>query len=144
MPKLPGSPKFGGRTKGTPNKKTQALLDRAKELGIDPFEILLYAAGNKWARLGYCSGTLRRKGDDGKTYTVDRIPLELRIIAAKEACQYIYPKRKAIEISTDEKNPIGAYLLMTVEERAIKRAELEAELGLEREKPKLVKFEDPR
>ena len=30
-----------GRTKGTPNKNTKALLDKAAEMNVDPYEVLL-------------------------------------------------------------------------------------------------------
>ena len=33
--------KYGGRVKGTPNKKTEALLEKCQRLGVDVFEGLL-------------------------------------------------------------------------------------------------------
>lgn len=76
--------KTGGRKKGTPNKKTLPLLARAKALKVDPFEILLLFAMGKWKRLGYKENVLTP---------------ENRLKAASEACQYLHPKRKALEVS---------------------------------------------
>lgn len=71
-----GLPKTGGRTKGTPNKSTEALLEKCERLNIDPFEALLLIA---------------RDGDEEIT----------RLNALKEACSYLFPKRKAIEHTGD-------------------------------------------
>jgi hypothetical protein len=69
-----GHPKAGGRQKGTPNKRTQDLMEKCVQFGVDPFEVLLDIARNSDKE-------------------------ENRAMAAKELCQYIYPKRKAIEIT---------------------------------------------
>ena len=87
----------GGRKKNTPNKRTQTLIERAEKLGIDPFEILLHFAEGDWEALGYKSETKLISAGMGQTLYVDTIAVEDRIQAAKEVCQYLYPKRKAIE-----------------------------------------------
>lgn len=71
----PGS----GRKPGTPNKDTKDLLALCESKGLNPFEALIELA-------------LNAETDDKK---FDRL---------KEICQYIYPKRKAIEHSTDGEN----------------------------------------
>lgn len=94
-PKTTGS----GRKKGTPNKKTQELRDKCEAAGVDPFDVLLQI----------CKGTkeIIVKDDKGKEKTVELpINTEHRLAAAKELCQYIYPKRKAIELTSDEDNAI--------------------------------------
>lgn len=75
-----GHPKYGGRTKGTPNKKTQSLFDKCEAHGFDPFEALLEMAQ-------------------------ENIDPQIKLGALKEVCSYLYPKRKAIEHSglTDPK-----------------------------------------
>ncbi len=45
--------KFGGRTPGTPNKKNQELIDKAKELDVDVAVILLLTAKGDVRDLGY-------------------------------------------------------------------------------------------
>ncbi len=84
MPRKPGSQKSGGRKAGTPNKKTQSLEDKAREMEVDPFEILLRVAKGDWRGLGYKENV---------------ISLETRLKAASEACTYLFPKRKAIQIT---------------------------------------------
>lgn len=72
QPKDPGS----GRQKGVPNKKTQDLMEKCEARGIDVFDLLL-------------------------EYVVTPCPMELRFQALKELCQYLYPKRKALDISAN-------------------------------------------
>lgn len=73
--KTPGS----GRQKGTPNKSTQNLLEICEEEGIEPFR----------AMLRELSGL-----DIAKE----------RFDALEKICQYLYPKRKAIEMDLDPEN----------------------------------------
>lgn len=92
-----GSPKHGGRRKGTPNKKAIPLAEKAQALGIDPFEILLHFAAGDWKTLGYESETVIKYSKDfqNEEYTIQPA---VRAKAAAEACQYLHPKRKAIEV----------------------------------------------
>lgn len=90
--------KAGGRTKGTPNKPTLKLIDRAEKLKVDPFEILLLFAKGDWAALGYDTGVIIKESANGEsTFMEYTISPELRAQCAEKACQYIHPKRKAIE-----------------------------------------------
>lgn len=99
MPHPLGRTKVGGRAKGTLNKKTVILEDKCLELEVDPFEILLLFAKGDWKKLGY-DDRFRVKGvtESGENLYEDVISAELRAQCAKEACQYLLPKRKAIEI----------------------------------------------
>lgn len=77
MPKtMKGDPKpeGSGRKKGTPNRKTEDLMAKCEAKGIDVFEALL-------------------------EYVTEPSTMELRLSALKELCQYLYPKRKALEVS---------------------------------------------
>jgi hypothetical protein len=101
-PKTPGS----GRKKGTPNKRTlegPKAEEIAERLGCNPFEVLIHFAKGDWKSLGYEAGK-RIVGctQDGSPIEVDVISPETRLNAAKEASQYLFPKRKALELSTDE------------------------------------------
>lgn len=78
-----GRKKVGGRTKGTPNKKTTHLQETADLLSVDPFAYLLLIIKGDWKTL---------------KVSPEQITLDLRFKATSEACQYLYPKRKAIEI----------------------------------------------
>ena len=67
-----GHPKWGGRKKGSVNKRT-SVLEKCEALGLDPF------------------AELARIGND---------PIDPnRFNALKELCQYLEPKKKAVEHS---------------------------------------------
>lgn len=98
----PGSPKTGGRTKGAINKRTKfgpKAHETAERLGIDPFEILLRFAANDWENLGYVSRTRRMLSKSGEVVEIDNIEPSDRIQAAKSASEYLFPKRKSVELT---------------------------------------------
>jgi hypothetical protein len=74
-------PANSGRQIGTPNRKTSELIQLCDEKGINPFAALLELAKHEQP--------------------------ELRLSALKEICQYLYPKRKALEHSGDINNPFA-------------------------------------
>jgi hypothetical protein len=90
-----------GRTKGARSKSTMKQEEKARELGIDPFEVLLLFAAGDWKRLGYLTGTITKYTKNGDSYEIDRISPELRQKSAADACQYLLPKLKAIEIKSN-------------------------------------------
>lgn len=69
----PGHAKLGGRQAGTPNKVPRTFERKCEEAGIDFFEELIKIASDP----------------EHKDY----------FNAVKEGCQYIEPKKKAIEMS---------------------------------------------
>lgn len=93
--------RHGGRQKGTPNKATEPLIERAKALKIDPFEILLLFAKEDWKKLGYAARTKTSFTSAGIEFEEYIIDPALRLKAASEAAQYIHAKRKAIETTAD-------------------------------------------
>ncbi len=70
--------KTGGRSKGTPNKKTEELAQRLADIGCDPIEGMAIIAMD------------------------EANPPELRGRMYAELAQYLYPKRRATEIRTDD------------------------------------------
>jgi hypothetical protein len=74
--------KTGGRTKGTPNKKTVEVCKRMEQLGFDPIKSMVEICNQAMADKDY----------------------SLAGQMAKELAQYIYPKRKAIEHIPEELN----------------------------------------
>lgn len=100
----------GGRQKGTPNKDTNHLLERCKALKCDPVDIMIHIAKGDWKALGYESGEIT-KMSMGSTYFEDRIQLSDRSDAANTLMNFIYPKRKAIEIKDDSGNTIKPIVL---------------------------------
>lgn len=69
-----GLPKTGGRKPGTLNKNTQDLMAKCEAKGVDVFELML-------------------------EYATEPCEAGLRFQALKELSQYLYPKRKALEIT---------------------------------------------
>jgi len=84
MPKVQSSRKTGGRVKGTPNRKTQDVMDKLVALKCDPIEGMAKIA------------KAAMKSDD----------FQLAGQMYRELAQYIAPKRKAVEISMDQDNPL--------------------------------------
>jgi len=85
-------------------RKGKDLIQLADEIGVSPFEILLHAAAGNWRELGLAGPTITKFGPNG-SYEVEALPIELRIHAAKEAAQYLHPKKKAIEHSGSDEGP---------------------------------------
>jgi hypothetical protein len=73
-----GTPKTGGRKKGTPNRLTRDVSERLEALGCDPIEGMARIAMNP------------------------KTKPELRARMFAELAQYVYPKRKATEIAHEE------------------------------------------
>lgn len=111
MPFEKGHKKVGGRKKGTLSKAQQSLREKADELGIDPFEILLLFAQGDWEALGYTSAErVVNETEGGALIYEDTIPPQLRQKSAKDAAEYLYPKRKAVEVSgPDGKDPFKTF-----------------------------------
>ncbi len=104
MPFQKGVPraKGAGRKKGGLNKDRIPLIDKCAELGCDPFEVLIRFAAGDWRGLGYQAGQkIKTIMSNGEILYEDVISPDLRGMCAKEACQYIYPKRKALEIDAN-------------------------------------------
>ena len=70
--------KTGGRTKGTPNKRTIAVIEKLAALGCDPIEGMAHIAMD----------------------TAN--PAELRGRMYAELAGYVAPKRKAIDVSSED------------------------------------------
>lgn len=102
MGKVPGS----GRKKGTPNKvRTPDLQNLAEELGINPFEVLLCYAAGDWQALGYKKECDTKYTIQGEPYEVRVITPEVRVKAAAEACQYLFAKKREIQILPEDPEP---------------------------------------
>jgi hypothetical protein len=69
--------KTGGRTSGTPNRKTQAIIDHLEALGCDPIEGMARIAMDETIEIG------------------------IRAQMYEELAQYGASKRKAIEVRSE-------------------------------------------
>jgi len=100
--------RHGGRSKGTPNKKTQEVQRMLEGLGCDPLEGMARIAMNDVA-CG-CEGEPTPEGKDpcalcnGTGQEV--VSLDLRAQMFKELAQYVAPKRKAIEHTGPQGEPV--------------------------------------
>lgn len=75
-PKGKPRPENAGRRKGTPNKETLTIQQLCEKHGVSPIEVLIELCGPEHET-------------------------EMRFSAAKEVSQYLYPKRRAIEIDAN-------------------------------------------
>jgi hypothetical protein len=80
-----GLPKTGGRKKGTPNRATLTLQERLEAVDCDPLLELARIAMNA------------------------NNPIEIRVRCFSEIAPYVDPKRKPVEISTDQPAVINVY-----------------------------------
>lgn len=104
-----------------------------EQLGVDPFDILLFFAKGDWKSLGYEAASTTSFTSAGIEYEEPIIKPELRMHAAKEACQYVLPKRKATEMTVVDEARMKEIERMS----EMSDAELETELkrmGFERVK----------
>ena len=73
-----GLPKTGGRQKGTPNRDTLALTAKLEAISCDPLM------------------ELAKIGMDHQN------PIDIRVRCFRELASYVYPKRKPVDISSDQ------------------------------------------
>lgn len=73
-----GLAKTGGRKKGTPNRATLTLKEKLDAMGCDPLIELAKIAMN------------------------EKNPIEIRVRCLSEIAPYVYPKRKPIDMSSDQ------------------------------------------
>lgn len=80
----PGHKKIGGRKKGTPNRKTEDMVDQMAKLKLCPLSGL--------ARL------------------IDEVSPETQVKVYLQLLTYLYPKRKAVEVEAkvDVQEPLAA------------------------------------
>ena len=78
----PGTPKTGGRQKGTPNKTTAAREAEIASTGLTPLAYMLKVLRDEQEELG------------------------IRLDAAKAAAPYVHPKLASVEMSGKDGGPI--------------------------------------
>jgi hypothetical protein len=69
--------RHGGRQKGTPNKSTQSLFEICEKHGLNVFESM------------------------AKMATEDKLDPDVKFARLEALAQYLYPKRKAVEIPAE-------------------------------------------
>lgn len=79
----------GGRCKGTPNKKSAAVAEILAGLGLDPIKQM------------------------GQIAMDERVEVSVRVQVLKELCQYVAPKRKAIEVTGEDGGPVKTEITLS-------------------------------
>lgn len=92
-----GHPRYGGRGPGTPNKR-RSIYEVCDALGLDPFAELAKIA--------------QSSAEEGA-----------RLAALRELCQYLEPKKKALEHSGELNNPFAHLTLEELQEMNKKKLE---------------------
>lgn len=94
-----------GRPPGSPNRRTEELFHLAEKHDCNPFEILILFAKGDFKSLGYeeFQKKIVGKGESAEMVEELTISPELRQKSARDAAEYLYPKRKAVEHSLDDK-----------------------------------------
>ncbi len=72
----------GGRCKGTPNRRSLAVAEVLSDLGLDPIKQM------------------------GQIAMDEGVAVSIRVQVLKELCQYIAPKRKAVEVTGEDGGPL--------------------------------------
>ena len=129
---MPGI-RYGGRQKGTPNRKTEEIAEKLHRLKCDPLEGMAMIALNK-VPCGACRGAGKTKyklpGDEtihertcehchGSLMEV--CSPELRGKMYSDLAQYLHPKRKAVELSTPPDGPVELSIAEILRQRFAKR-----------------------
>lgn len=114
---VPKGQRYGGRQAGTPNRKTQELHELMDKVGCNPFEILILFAKGDYEALGYPKYFFKQIGEN----VIEELSIspELRQKSAKDACEYLFSKRKAIEhkIEADKEMSLEQYIASLNKER---------------------------
>ena len=98
MAKPKGSPKTGGRAKGTPNRQHRNAWSVAIQAGVDPLEILLKFAAGDYKGLGYESDVYHMETPSGEVKMGFVITPNMRLTAAEKACKFLYPTKMEAEV----------------------------------------------
>jgi hypothetical protein len=93
-----------GRPKGALNKASQEAKDIAERLGCKPFEVLCLFAMGDFAALGYSEYQTKVIGKGAESTTIDELTIspELRQKSARDACKYLHPELRSVEVGTSD------------------------------------------
>jgi hypothetical protein len=90
-PKGKPRPAGAGRQKGSRNKRTQEVLDKAAELGITPLEVMLQTMRDAW-------DLATAPAEDVDMSPTDRLTAKMSAVAiAEKAAPYLHPRLASVE-----------------------------------------------
>jgi hypothetical protein len=110
----------GGSRLGKPNKHPKAFRDQLRaycqSINVDPFRFLADCiADEKMVAIGM--------DDQGKRVMAPAVSMQLKVLCAKELCQYLEPKQRALTVAGDSDSPINfQYTLKITLAQAFERA----------------------
>ena len=93
----PGTPKTGGRKKGTPNRVTRLIAETLQAEHVDPIIGMARMAKNT------------------------KLAPELRFRAYAQLAEYLHPKRKAVELSAPGGGPVELADVSSAKDRILRR-----------------------
>lgn len=93
-----------GRKKGKLNAKTEHFFEICEKMNHDPVTFNVMLAQNDWQSLGYPNRTFTSFTKSGETFETDYISVNDRVSANNKLLEFMYPKRKAIEVTSGEKD----------------------------------------
>ena len=91
-----------GRPKGSLNKKSEHIFELCEKNNFDPVERLIYFAMGDWKKLGLDSKYIEKQGYQGVIVQELSVSIEIMKDATKDLMSFMYPKRKAVELSGDQ------------------------------------------
>ena len=99
-----GSKSGGGSRLGKPNKNPRGFRDQLRKycesVNVDPFRFLADCiASTKMVAIGVDA--------QGTRVMAPAVPMQLKVLCAKELCQYLEPKQRALALSGDSDSPIN-------------------------------------
>lgn len=96
--------RYGGRSKGTPNKRTLLVEEIAAKYDLDPFDFLMKVVNNDWKALGFSEEKKTIFTPQGIEMEENNIKLDHRIQAAKFASKYLYSEKKPLELDDNKQS----------------------------------------
>lgn len=104
-----GHPRFGGRKPGSPNKRTKAAQDLAKEMGVDPVQFMLSILASDTVQVAMVNeqGCVVLGADGQPIMLTKPIPLDLKADMAKAVAAYIHPKLQATQVTGKDDGPVA-------------------------------------
>lgn len=93
------------RTKGALNKDSFDAKRIAHKIGADPLEVIAWIMTGNWKAIGLPSETITKFSSKGEEYHELAITVGHRLTAATAFAEYLYSKRKSVEIITEKNEP---------------------------------------
>lgn len=97
---------MAGRPKGSKNVRTLEIEAIISRYPLNPFEVLMMISAGDWKGLGFETKTHTTFTQQGIEIEEENIPIAIRCQAAKEAVQYIFPKKKIITVDITKEEAI--------------------------------------